>query len=198
MNCKHCGKERTGDIPRSSGNPSWVCADCKHRYLKEWREKNKDRYKVYYLNVKESGWFEKNRSRRNARSVELRKLNPEKYRERDRRKYKTSLAVKRVVKWRKSHLETFKAIDHAYRARKRNASGRFSEKDVKFLFDSQKGLCVVCEVKLKKGYCVDHIKPLALNGTNDKYNLQLLCRSCNAKKSKKDPILFMQQNGRLL
>jgi len=32
---------------------------------------------------------------------------------------------------------------------------------------------------------VDHIKPISLGGTNDLTNLQLLCQSCNIKKSNK-------------
>ena len=41
-------------------------------------------------------------------------------------------------------------------------------------------------------------KPLALGGSNDKANLQLLCPTCNAKKSAKHPIDFMQSRGLLL
>lgn len=48
------------------------------------------------------------------------------------------------------------------------------------------------------GYHVDHIQPLALGGSNDKTNLQLLCPTCNTKKSAKHPIDFMQSRGLLL
>jgi len=40
--------------------------------------------------------------------------------------------------------------------------------------------------------------PLSRGGSNDKYNLQLLCPTCNLKKSAKDPIDFAQENGNLL
>lgn len=35
------------------------------------------------------------------------------------------------------------------------------------------------------GLTIDHIKPIALGGTNDIDNLQLLCQSCNSSKGMK-------------
>jgi len=67
------------------------------------------------------------------------------------------------------------------------------------LFIAQRGLCAMCQVDIKKQkHHVDHIMPLARQGTNDKTNLQLLCPTCNRKKSAKHPIDFAQQMGFLL
>ena len=84
------------------------------------------------------------------------------------------------------------------RARLKNAEGTFSKLDLKALMTSQKGLCIVCRTSIKDGYHIDHIKPLANGGSNDKLNLQLLCQPCNRSKGAKDPIDFMQQRGYLL
>ena len=65
-------------------------------------------------------------------------------------------------------------------------------------FRLQRGKCACCRVSIADGYHVDHIQPLALGGSNDKTNLQLLCPTCNTKKSAKHPIDFMQSRGLLL
>jgi 5-methylcytosine-specific restriction endonuclease McrA len=41
------------------------------------------------------------------------------------------------------------------------------------------GMCQMCG---NEGDSVDHILPRILGGTDDDYNLQLLCRSCNSSK----------------
>lgn len=42
------------------------------------------------------------------------------------------------------------------------------------------------------------IVPLAKGGSDGPENIQLLCAPCNRRKSAKDPIVFMQENGFLL
>lgn len=48
-------------------------------------------------------------------------------------------------------------------------------------------LCVQCERegRVTAATEVDHIRPLALGGTNDTHNLQPLCKSCHSKKTRK-------------
>ena len=48
-------------------------------------------------------------------------------------------------------------------------------------------LCVQCEKegRVTAATEVDHIRPLALGGTNDAHNLQPLCKSCHSKKTRK-------------
>jgi len=67
------------------------------------------------------------------------------------------------------------------------------------LLKSQKNKCINCLCELSKGnFHADHIMPLSLGGENTYKNLQILCITCNLKKNKKDPIIWAQQNGRLL
>lgn len=66
------------------------------------------------------------------------------------------------------------------------------------LMVQQRGKCAVCHADILANFHVDHILPLALGGTHDEKNLQLLCPSCNLKKHAKHPVEFMQQQGKLL
>jgi 5-methylcytosine-specific restriction endonuclease McrA len=105
-----------------------------------------------------------------------------------------------AARWKRENPEKAKAISAASRqsrrARKRAAEGRFTAADVLALKTRQKGKCACCGKKRK--LAVDHIVPLAKGGSNWPNNLQLLCTPCNASKSAKDPIAFMQEKGMLL
>lgn len=84
------------------------------------------------------------------------------------------------------------------RAKKLNAEGSFTVKEIYHLYNLQKGKCANCKSNLKKKFHRDHINPLVLGGTNDIFNIQLLCRHCNSVKHCKDPFVFANENGRLL
>lgn len=66
------------------------------------------------------------------------------------------------------------------------------------LGEMQRWKCAICRESVKGGYHLDHIMPIAKGGRHEPRNLQLLCQSCNVRKSAKDPIAYMQQIGRLL
>lgn len=68
------------------------------------------------------------------------------------------------------------------RFRKANAEGTFTKADIDALLIKQSGLCNGCGCDISKKYEIDHDLPLKRGGTNWPDNLQLLCRSCNAKK----------------
>lgn len=86
----------------------------------------------------------------------------------------------------------------SYRARKLNAVGSHTEEEVIEILHLQKCKCAICKKSLKKGYHVDHIVALSKGGSDYKDNLQMLCPTCNLKKSAKDPIKFMQSKGYLI
>ena len=60
--------------------------------------------------------------------------------------------------------------------------------------------CRAAELTLETGvpHHVDHIVPLAKGGQHVASNIQILCPTCNVRKSAKDPIDFMQSRGFLL
>ena len=82
--------------------------------------------------------------------------------------------------------------------RRTRKQGRLPRGTVENIYLLQKQSCAVCKVHLGDDYHVDHIHPLAKGGKHEKHNIQLLCPTCNVRKSAKEPVLFMQQNGYLL
>ena len=77
--------------------------------------------------------------------------------------------------------------------------GSLSKGLAKRLLILQKGQCIACRIDITiNAYEMDHIEPLKLGGLNIDSNIQLLCCSCNSKKSAKPPHQFMQERGYLL
>lgn len=84
------------------------------------------------------------------------------------------------------------------RRRSAGKTGRLPKGTVSWLFALQRSKCAICKNSLRSGYHVDHIYPIARGGKHEKSNVQLLCPSCNVRKSAKDPIQYMQSRGFLL
>lgn len=94
--------------------------------------------------------------------------------------------------------EYLRAKEHKRRALKQSSGGTFSKADIDRLYSLQKGCCAVCKAHLGEKFDVDHVIPLSRGGSNGRENIQLLCPRCNRRKSAKDPVKFMQENGFLL
>jgi 5-methylcytosine-specific restriction endonuclease McrA len=129
-------------------------------------------------------YYEKNKESRLRALRAYREQNRELIREQHRQHYR-------------QNIERRRSFSSRQRAKRRNAEGRYTEHDVRELMLKQKSKCAVCLVKFEE-YHIDHIQPLSVGGTNYPSNLQLLCAPCNLKKSNKDPLIFMQENGYLL
>jgi 5-methylcytosine-specific restriction endonuclease McrA len=113
-----------------------------------------------------------------------------------------------VQSWREKNRDHCRELDAAW-ARKnkakrteyrhiRRAAGEFSYAVIPELRQLQKGKCAICAGLLTKFIEIDHIMPVALGGTNERTNLQLLCRTCNRSKGAKHPVDYMQSRGFLL
>lgn len=179
---------------------------------KAWKANNKEKVavgaKAYRDSHKEEmkaiqdAWSAKFPEKRRATAKRYYERNHEKCRERSRAYY---------------HKFPEKAADsrNAYRARpeyrainqnniaKRRARigatvGSLSDGIVAKLIKLQKGRCACCGGALFDDYHLDHIIPLALGGTNEDSNIQLLHAKCNLQKHAKHPVDFMQQKGFLL
>lgn len=83
-------------------------------------------------------------------------------------------------------------------ARRAKTKNKLPDGCITEIGNNQKWRCVACRKSIKLKFHIDHIMPLALGGKHERLNIQLLCPTCNARKSKKHPIDFMQSIGYLL
>lgn len=136
-----------------------------------------------------SAWTAANPDKAKARTVAWRKANQKKMRA-------------TIIAWERANPEKVRESNANRsanrRARKRDAEGSHTAEEVKRLLARQKYLCVACRKSIDAGYHRDHIIPLAKGGSNFIRNIQLLCPTCNRKKSTKHPIKFMQEQGFLI
>ena len=67
------------------------------------------------------------------------------------------------------------------------------------LFLKRRGSCAGCYQKIDAGkvWDVDHILPVALGGTNETENLQILCKPCHQSKTMKHDIPNIAKTKRL-
>ena len=85
------------------------------------------------------------------------------------------------------------------RARQKGNGGKHTSAQIRDLLVRQRYRCIYCPANLRRGYHADHVMPLALGGSNDISNIQLLCPTCNDSKGYSHPIAWAQQKrGRLL
>ena len=173
--CKQCGRESCQKFRQDN-------AQYNKDRLAKWYEKNADHARACSRNH-----YHANRERNRERRA-FRNLSPERAAE-----------LKAISKaWRKKNPRQKAAQESGRRARKRGVGGRYTAKDIQTLCVLQKWKCANCSASIKQAYHVNHIIPLILKGPNDRKNLQILCPSCNSKKSGKHPIDFARENGRLL
>lgn len=101
-------------------------------------------------------------------------------------------------RWRAKNKLAALAMTHRRQARLKHNGGSFTQAEIRWILEQQKNKCVACKKPITKGFQIDHIQPLVRGGSNDRLNIQLLCRICNGRKGGQDPINFMQSLGRLL
>lgn len=101
-------------------------------------------------------------------------------------------------RWRIANLDVVSALSRQRRGRQRGNGGAHTAKQIADLLVKQKRKCVNCLCSIEKKYHVDHIVPVARGGSNDISNIQLLCPTCNHRKSAKDPFAWAREHGRLL
>lgn len=138
------------------------------------------------INERASVIRERNREKNRLYAVEYRRKNKEK-------------AKRCVDAWHQKNPDAMRIKKSNRRARQKASGGTVSRDLVRRLLELQKFRCVNCKVDLREaGSHLDHIVPLAKGGAHTDGNMQLLCPTCNMRKSDKDPIEWAQQQGRLL
>lgn len=177
------------------------CLDNKDKKAKYYREhylKNKNRItqrnkKYYKENINfykeyKSKWYDENKERLRLKQKEYSKKNCAKIR-------------KKSAKWKEENPEKTKMNARIYSNRRRakitKVGGEHTKEQIIFLLNKQKNKCQTCKSSIKNKYHIDHIIPIALNGSNDIKNIQLLCAKCNQLKGAKHPIDWAKENGML-
>lgn len=166
--CKKCG---------CSYEDGGRCKECQKRYR--------------------ASYYDENKQKENDAARQWRKANPGYFIQYSKVNAESLRA--RFAKYRQENKAASLVHGQNRRARERSAGGRISIGIADRLMVLQKGRCACCKVDLKvSGRHLDHIQPLARGGSNDDRNIQLLCPSCNLRKSAKHPVEFMRESGFLL
>jgi len=188
--CKHCisiknKQYRDENKDKISHN--------KKEYARKNRDKISDYQKEYRIKNKDS--IRENQKRWEINNPYARRKSYMKYVENNRelinKKYKEYSKTPQGIKARK--------VSWHNRSKKlRGAGGKLRAEDIAKMMENQKHRCVYCNKGIKHKYHIDHINPISKGGTNYIENIQLLCPTCNLKKSDKDPLKFANELGRLL
>lgn len=201
--CKECAKKNAMDWHHDNkkyANQRSLSYYKEHKeYLdqkgKEWRERNKDKIAAKARIRWKNREHEKTRKQNNEASL--------RYYYRNHQKAKS---IRR--NWKRRNRITVRAMENNRRAKEVAAEGKFTKRDIEKIFKSQKGKCYYCDVKLKRGYHVDHVIPLGRGGSNYPSNLVCACPKCNLSKNDKtlrewmevirDPILSLKVAQRIV
>jgi 5-methylcytosine-specific restriction endonuclease McrA len=185
--CRKCAAEKPlsdfhRDKNRADGHYCY-CKPCTIRDAQEWAadperkalKREYDRRRVARLRDKLSAQNKANYQRKREQKI---------------------AAAKRWAEANPSRVRLYKQNNkHLRRAVERDGLSWSQLRDWKA---SQPKACHWCGKSCAKSYVVDHIQPLAKGGKHEAHNLAISCRSCNARKSAKDPIEFAQSIGKLL
>lgn len=171
-------------------------------------EENKSRCRAY-----RAANLEKERARRAAhwadpekRALDIERQkrfkleNPERVKASQRRREAARAECRKayIAKYAKANPDRYRVYQATRRARVRAAIGSHTPADVAAIRAMQRDCCAACRIKLNRRGALDHITSLAKGGSNDRSNLQFLCKPCNSAKRDKDPITFMRERGLLL
>ena len=197
--CTKCGEIKSfSEFGRHRKGKYGLCQRCKVctreddrlRYaadLDRSREESRRTYQKHRatIAVRQKAYTEKNLDRIKARLREYYVIN-------------ASTITAKSVAWKRANPDRVRGQEALRRSRKNKAGGRHSAEDIRQILNLQKARCAICKVKVEIDYHVDHVIPLARDGSNDRSNLQILCKTCNCRKGSKDPITHMQGLGFLL
>jgi 5-methylcytosine-specific restriction endonuclease McrA len=93
--------------------------------------------------------------------------------------------------WAAKNPEKRRSIAQSYKHRRRaQEQAGISGPELNAWKKAARKVCYWCGKKCEKGYCVDHYEPLSKGGKHEASNLVIACRSCNSRKSAKDPEQF--------
>jgi 5-methylcytosine-specific restriction endonuclease McrA len=206
IDCNKCGVEYPATPDhfyfRKDGTFRKVCKKCHIAKVSEtsgkWRANNHDKVLGYYKKHHATHKREMHEKylRYKPRHRELMKKwaeeHPEKCREYSRTYYyRHPERVKtQWANWYANNRDYERVRQENKRARRMNATGSFTEDDVRFIYAYQGGRCFYCLDPVGDDFHRDHFIPLARGGTNDWTNIVVSCPSCNFSKRDKLPHEF--------
>lgn len=157
------------------------CVKCASMNDKERHAKNPELVRQRMRN-----WCARNKKLHNQKSQNWRVNNPERAREINR---------KSNAKRYRENLEEARVRNASHWARQVNAVGCYTPEDVRELISKQRGICAApsCSHYVRTDYHIDHMVPLSCGGSNWPKNLQILCPTCNMKKSDKPYDLWLTE-----
>lgn len=111
--------------------------------------------------------------------------------------------LKNSRRYRASNKQRIYQRNRTRRGRQAGATGSHTAADIKAIWERQKHRCAIPDcvhpisTRGRNKYHVDHVKALISGGSDDKSNLQILCRYHNVSKHKKDEYKWAQEHGML-
>jgi 5-methylcytosine-specific restriction endonuclease McrA len=166
-------------------------AEKKRASTLNWRTNNKEKMKNslndYYqshkteITLMNKAWADKNPDKVKKAKSEWASRNIE------------SLRVK-SREWSKKNPDKAKILVQNRRARRLASGTRLSYGITRKVLNEQGHKCPGCLTCLDSTpFHIDHFTPLVLGGLHDDNNIQILCASCNLKKSKKHPMRWLNE-----
>lgn len=190
--CVECGEEKEHEA-------KGLCGPCyqrqwyeehreeKIRAQREWRVRNRKEHRTYsrkwarehpeHVKNTRRRYYQKNREEALEQAKRWQGENPERAKSRSRR-------------WKRENPERVRVHGNRRRARKVNAGGCASAKQIDARIEYYGNLCYLCG---KPYEAIDHVIPLSGGGSNWPANLRPICALCNARKGAKLPDDFLVQ-----
>ena len=206
--CSKCGDPKSIDdfhidSSRKDGHAN-MCKVCVNLHVSGYRKENRklllEKQKTYALGHKEDKhnydilYYQKNKERINIRGKAYYSKNKESQNIKGKAYYeshKESL-IESQTKYNKLHPEIKRATQRKRRAIKKSSGHHtLTSTEWEIILSAFKYRCAYCGAKPKR-LEQDHITPLSKGGSHSLNNIVPACRSCNAKKSNKDPISPVQ------
>jgi hypothetical protein len=177
-NCLHCNKEFTPRLYQiKTGVGKYCSIKCRNTGVLptlQTKEAKQKSYETYMKNM-ESGKFK-------HPSGEDHPTWKGGEKEMIKRRIVDGRANESVKKYRANNPDKLREWSATRHNRK---TGRLPRGTIKAIGSNQGWLCVYCKCDVSIKYHVDHIIPLAKGGEHNPKNIQILCATCNVRKSAK-------------
>lgn len=199
---------------------NYGCVECHNASNRQWEKQNRNK-----ANLKAKKWRDANPNKVKATNKicharryavpefklqELAKhkiyhiLNRKKNNDRTREWWLKNLTRHRAncKNWYANNKDQARALVRKRKAQKRGNGGSHTHKDITEILAAQGGKCAYFShcgnIITPKNRHIDHITPVSAGGSNNRYNIQVLCRACNLSKGPNDPLIHCRSLGWLL